>query len=103
MDSKQYAKYQNPSSSGSQNIVLTRFLYCYNGGIKIGNNFAILGPTKKNMRSLIFCTDVAYKISRFYTNWFPRFSRHLIFTKRGITLAIFDALRLKVYQHIFIW
>ena len=44
-----------------------------------------------------------YKISRFYTNWFPRYSRHLIVTKRGISLAVFDALRLKVNQHIFIW
>ena len=26
-------KYQNPSSRGSQDIMLTRFLYCYNGKI----------------------------------------------------------------------
>ena len=28
---KSYAKYQNPSSSGSQDIVLTRFFHSYNG------------------------------------------------------------------------
>ena len=56
-----------------------------------------------NTRLLTFCTDAIYKISRFFTNWFPRYSRHLIFTKRGITLSIFDALSLKINQHIFIW
>ena len=62
---------------------------------KKGQNFAILGPMdKKNTSSLMFCTDATYKISRFYTNWFPRYSRHLIFIKRRITLAIFDALHL---------
>ena len=31
---------------------------------KKGHNFAIQGPTeKKNMCSLIFCTDAIYKIS----------------------------------------
>ena len=30
---------------------------------KNGHNFAILGPTEKNMGSLIFCTDAIYKIS----------------------------------------
>ena len=32
---------------------------------KKGHNFAIQGPTekKKNMCSLIFCTDATYKIS----------------------------------------
>ena len=32
---------------------------------KKGHNFAIQGPTeqKKNMYSLIFCTDAIYKIS----------------------------------------
>ena len=69
---------------------------------KKGHNFAIQGPTAKNTRSLIFCTDSTYKISSFYTNWFRRYSRHLIVTKRGVTLAIFDALRLKVNKHIFI-
>ena len=29
IDPKPYAKYQNPSSGGYQNIVLTRFLYYY--------------------------------------------------------------------------
>ena len=80
----------------------TRFIYCFNGRVEKGHNFATLGPTVKNTRSLIFCTDAAYKDSRFYTNWFPRYSRHLNFTKSGITLAIFDALRLKVNQHNFI-
>ena len=71
---------------------------------KKGHNFAILSPTeKKKIRvRLFFCTDATYKISRFYTNRFPRYSGHLIFTKREITLAILDALRLKVNQHIFI-
>ena len=27
-------KYQNPSSRGSQDMVLTRFLYCYNGRVE---------------------------------------------------------------------
>ena len=69
----------------------------------MGHTFAILGPTEKNVHSLLFCTDATYKISRFYTNWFTNYSMHLIFTKRGMTLAIFDALRPKVNQHIFIW
>ena len=33
-----HAKYQNSSSSGSQDIVLTRFFYCYNGESKKGHN-----------------------------------------------------------------
>ena len=70
---------------------------------KKGQNFAILGPTEKNIHSLIFCTDATYNISRFYTNWFLRYIRHFIFTKRGITPAAFDALCLKFNLHIFIW
>ena len=31
-----YVKYQNPSSRGSQDIVLTIFLYCYNGRVEKG-------------------------------------------------------------------
>ena len=31
IDSKTCANYQNPSSNGSLDIVLTRFFYCYNG------------------------------------------------------------------------
>ena len=31
-----YAEYQNPSSSGSQTLVLTRFFYCYNGRVENG-------------------------------------------------------------------
>ena len=68
-----------------------------------GHNFAILGPTeKKNMSSLNFCIDATYKISRFYTNLFPRYSsKHLIFTEKGgITQTKFNALRLKANQHI---
>ena len=34
IDPKPYAKYRNPSSSGSQDIVLTRFFYCYNGSVE---------------------------------------------------------------------
>ena len=30
---------------------------------KKGHNFAKLGPTEKNMGTLIFCTDTTYKIS----------------------------------------
>ena len=29
---------------------------------KKGHNFAILGPNKKNTRSLMFCTDATYKL-----------------------------------------
>ena len=32
---------------------------------KKGHNFAIHGPTEKNMCSLIFCTDAMYKIFKF--------------------------------------
>ena len=31
-----YVKYQNPSSRRSQDIVLTRFLYCYNDRVEKG-------------------------------------------------------------------
>ena len=46
INSKPYAKYQNPSSKGSQGIVLTKFFSCYK--LKKGHNFAILGLTEKN-------------------------------------------------------
>ena len=36
IDSKPYAKYQNPSSSGSQDIMLTRFSHCYNCKVEKG-------------------------------------------------------------------
>ena len=36
IDPNLYAKYENPSLRGSQDIVLTRFLYCYNGRVKKG-------------------------------------------------------------------
>ena len=36
IDPKPYAKYQNPSSSGSQDIMLTRFSHCYNGKVEKG-------------------------------------------------------------------
>ena len=36
IDPKPYAKYQNPSSSGSQDIMLTRFSHCYNGKAEKG-------------------------------------------------------------------
>ena len=36
IDSKPNAKYQNPSSGGSQDILLTRFFYCYNGRVENG-------------------------------------------------------------------
>ena len=36
IDPKPYAKYQNPSSSGSQDIVLTRFSHCFNGKVEKG-------------------------------------------------------------------
>ena len=35
-DPNLYALYQNPRSSGSQDIVLTRFFYCYNGRVEKG-------------------------------------------------------------------
>ena len=41
IDPKPYAKYENPSSRGSQVIVLTK-----------GHNFAIQGPTEKKKKSL---------------------------------------------------
>ena len=36
IDSNLYVKYHNPSSRGSQNIVLTRFPNCYNGRVEKG-------------------------------------------------------------------
>ena len=36
IDPNLYANYQNPSSSGSQDIVLTRFFYCYTGRVEKG-------------------------------------------------------------------
>ena len=36
IDHKPYAKYQNPSSSSSQDIMLTRFSHCYNGKVEKG-------------------------------------------------------------------
>ena len=36
IDPDLYVKYQNPSSRGSQDIVLTRFLYWYNGRVEKG-------------------------------------------------------------------
>ena len=36
IDSNLYVKYQNPSSRGSQDIVLTGFLYCHNGRVENG-------------------------------------------------------------------
>ena len=36
IDPNLYVQYQNPSSRGSQDIVLTRFLYCYNGTVEKG-------------------------------------------------------------------
>ena len=36
IDPKPYAIYENPSSSGSQDIVLTRFFHCYNGRVEKG-------------------------------------------------------------------
>ena len=50
---------------------------------KKGHYFAKLDPTEKKTRSLIFCTDATCNISRFYTNWFPRYNRHFILTKKG--------------------
>ena len=38
IDRKPYAKYENRSSSGSQDIVLTRFSHCYNGKVEKGHN-----------------------------------------------------------------
>ena len=36
VDPNLYAIYLNPSLSGSQDIVLTRFFYCYNGRVEKG-------------------------------------------------------------------
>ena len=70
---------------------------------KKGHNFDILDPTEKKMSSLIFCTDATHKISSTLLKRFSRYSKYLVFTKREITLAIFDARLLKFNQHIFIW
>ena len=70
---------------------------------KKGHNFAILGPTEKNTGSLFFVLMQHIHFQDPNSLEFCRYRRHLIFTKSGITLAIFDALPLKVNQHIFIW
>ena len=36
IDPNLYAKYHNPSSSSSQDIVLARFFYCYNDRVEKG-------------------------------------------------------------------
>ena len=36
IDPNPYVKYQNPSLSGSQGIVLTKFSHCYNGNVEKG-------------------------------------------------------------------
>ena len=36
IDPNLYVKYQNPCSRGSQDILLTRFLYCYNSRVEKG-------------------------------------------------------------------
>ena len=46
IDPKPYAKYENPNSSGSQVIVLTRF---FMAELKKGHNFAIQGLTEKKI------------------------------------------------------
>ena len=62
IDPKPYAKYQNPSLSRSEDIMLSTFFYF---GIKKGHNFAILGRTdkKKICVRLLLCTHATYKIS----------------------------------------
>ena len=36
IETKPFAKYQNPSSSSSHDIVYTRFSHCYNGQVEKG-------------------------------------------------------------------
>ena len=49
--------------------------YCFNGTeLTKGHNFAKLGPTEKNMCSLIFCTDATYKISSSLLKMFSSFT-----------------------------
>ena len=52
IDPNLYVKYQNPSSRGSEDIVLTRFLYCHNGRIE------------KGAQSSQFFTELAAKVIR---------------------------------------
>ena len=55
IDPKSYAKYQNPSSSGSQDIMLTRFLWpSRKRGITLPYE---VRPKKKKTCSLMFYTD----------------------------------------------
>ena len=54
INSKPYAKYRNPRSSGSQDIMLTRLFYCYHGRVEKGHNFGIVGPTEKNRIRFFF-------------------------------------------------
>ena len=66
------------------------------------HNFSILGPTKKLWGRLFFVLMLRIKFQ------VPSSSGSLdtvgtYVHKRDITLATFDALRLKVNQNIFIW
>ena len=62
IDPNLYVKYQNPSSKGSYDIVLTRFLYCYNGrfekGAQSSQYFMELAP--KLIRSSKYCMPNLY-------------------------------------------
>ena len=79
---------------------------------KRGHNFAIQGSTeKKNMYSLIFCTDATYKISSSYLKPFSSFTTTnnaiLVKSKKGhnlvnisITPQIFYGIHSKINQVI---
>ena len=65
IDPTLYVKYQNPSSRGSQDIVLTRFLYCYDGRVenwaRSSQYFTELAP--KLIRSSKYLSNPVCKIS----------------------------------------
>ena len=69
-----------------------------------GHNFARLGPTDNKKYGFSYFFELMQHINFQVPNFSGSLNivRHLIFTKRVITLAIFNALPLKVNQHIFI-
>ena len=98
-DLKPYAKYENPSSSRSHVVVLTRFLWPR-------HNFAIQGLTEKKI-----CVRLLFVLMLHIKFQVPSSSRSLVLQpttmlywlsrKRGITQSIFHGIRSKNNQVIY--
>ena len=53
IDPNPYVKYENPSSSGCQGIVLTRFSHCYNGSRKRDITWSIFNGIRSKVNQVI--------------------------------------------------